>query len=83
MEKLKFVLALGVKQFECAVVIGFRHKNLRWAAQITVVRRGGVNERLRGGDAVFVEHGDEHFGIDDRAGIKQFHAENLATDGHR
>jgi hypothetical protein len=38
---------------------------------------------LRGGDAVFVEHGDEHFGIDDRAGIKQFHAENLATDGHR
>jgi hypothetical protein len=37
---------------------------------------------LRGGDAVLVEHGDEHLGIDDRAGVEQFHAGNLATDGH-
>jgi hypothetical protein len=48
-------------------------------AQIAVVGRGGVNERLRGGDAVLVEHGDEHLGVDERAGVEKFHAKNLAT----
>jgi hypothetical protein len=38
---------------------------------------------LRGGDAVLVEHGDEHLGVDERAGVEKFHAGNLATDGHR
>jgi hypothetical protein len=38
---------------------------------------------LRGGDAVLVEHGDEHLGVDERAGVEQFHTGNLATEGHR
>ena len=80
---LKLIFAFGVKQFVGAVIIGFRHEDLGATAQIAVVGRGGVNERLRGGDAVLVEHGDEHLGVDDRAGVKQFHAGNLATDKHR
>jgi hypothetical protein len=31
-----------------AVAIGFRHEDLGGAAQIAIVRRGGVHERLRG-----------------------------------
>jgi len=30
-----------------------------------------------------LQHRDEHLGVDDRAGVKQFHAGNLATDAHR
>ena len=44
----KLVLALGVEELVGAVVIGFRHEDLGRAAQIAVVRRGGVHERLRG-----------------------------------
>ena len=73
MKKLKFVLALGVKQFERAVIVSFRHENLGGTAQIAVVRQCGVNERLRRGDAVLVEHGDEHLGVDERAGVEKFH----------
>ncbi len=43
-------------------------------AQIAVVRRGGVHERLRGGDAMLLQHHHEHLGVHDRAGVKQFHA---------
>jgi hypothetical protein len=28
---------------------------------------------LRGDDAVLVEHGHEHLGVDERAGVEQFH----------
>jgi hypothetical protein len=66
-----------------AFVIGFRHEDLGGTVQVAVVRRGGILERLRGGDAVLFEHHHEHLGVDDRAGVKQFHAENLATDRHR
>ena len=47
--------------------IRFRHEDLRGTAQIAVVRRGGVHERLRGGDAMFLQHHHEHLGVDDRA----------------
>lgn len=77
----KLVLALGVEELVGAVVIGFRHEDVGGAAQIAVVRRGGVHERLRGGDAMFVQHHHEHLGVDDRAGVKQFHAANLTADG--
>jgi len=79
----KLVLALGVKELEGPVVIGFRHENAGGTTQIAVVGRGGVSEFLRGGDAVLLEHRHEHLGVDDRAGVKQFHARNLATDFHR
>ena len=65
-----------------AVIVCFRHGDLGGTTQIAVVGRDGVNERLRGGDAVLVEHGDKHLGVDDRAGVEQFHTGNLATDGH-
>jgi hypothetical protein len=68
--KSKFILAFGVKLLERAVIISLRHEDLRGAAQIAVVRRGGINKRLRGGDAVFFQHHNEHFGIHDRAGVK-------------
>ena len=71
---LKFVLPFGVEKLEGAVVIGFWDEDLGGAAQIAVVRQRGVHEILRGGDAVFFQHHDEHLGVDDRAGVKQFHA---------
>jgi len=77
----KLVLALGVEELVGAGEIGFRHEDLRGAAQIAVVRRGGVCERLRGGDAMFLQHHHEHLGVDDRAGVKQFHAGNLTENG--
>ncbi len=80
---LKFVLALGVKKLVSAVEIGFRHEDLRGTAQIAVVRRGGIHERLRGGDAMLLQHHHEHLGVRDRAGVKQFHVGNLAADGRK
>ena len=50
----KLVPALGVEELVGAVILGFRHENPGGAAQIAVVRRGGVHERLRGGDAMFL-----------------------------
>jgi hypothetical protein len=44
----KLVLAPGVEDLVGAAVIGFRHEDLGGAAQIAVVRRRGVRERLRG-----------------------------------
>jgi len=76
----KLVLALGVEELVGAVVIGFRHGDLGGAAQIAVVRRCGIHERLRGGDVMFLQHHHEHLGVDDRAGVKQFHAGNLIAD---
>lgn len=69
----KLVFALGVKELEGAVVVGFRHEDLGGTAQIAVVRRDRIHECLRGGDAVLLQHCHEHLGADDRAGVKQFH----------
>jgi hypothetical protein len=38
---------------------------------------------LRGSDAVFFEHHHQHIGVDERAGVKQFHAGSLALDSPR
>ncbi len=73
----KLVLALGVEDLVGAIIIGLRHEDLGGAAQITVVRRGRVHGRLRGGDAVFLQPHHEHLVVHDRAGVKQFHAKNL------
>ena len=79
---LQLTLALGVKKPVSAVVIGFWDKDCGGTVQIAVVRRGGVHECLRGGDAVLFQHHHEHLGVDDRAGVKDFHAGNLAAEGH-
>jgi hypothetical protein len=77
----KLVLALGVEELPGAGKIGFRHEDLRGTAQIAVIRRGGIHERLRGGDAMFLQHHHQHLRVDDRAGVKQFHAGNLIGNG--
>ena len=74
---LKLVLAFGVEKLAGAVEIGFRHEDLRGMAQVAVVRRGGIRECVSGGDAMFLQHHHEHFGVDDQAGVKQFHAEKF------
>ena len=76
----KLVLAFGEEKLAGAFVIGFRHEDVGGAGQITVVRRGGVNELLCGGDAVFFQHHHQQFRFDDRAGEEQFHAGNLAAN---
>ncbi len=53
-----------------AGIIGLGHEDFAGTAQIAVVRRGGVNEGLRGDDAVLLEHHHEHVGIHERAGVK-------------
>ena len=75
--KSQLVLAPGIEKPAGAVVIRLRHKDPGGAAQIAVIRRGGFHKILHGGDAVLFEHHHEHFGIDDRAGVKQFHANSL------
>jgi hypothetical protein len=76
----KLVLALGVEKLVSAGEIGFRHEDLRGTAQIAVVRRGGIHERLRGGDAMFLQHQHEHLGVDHWAGVKEFHAGKLIAE---
>ena len=70
-------MPLGVEELVGAVVIGFWDEDLGGAVQVAVIRQGGVHEILRGGDAVFFQHHDEHLGVDDWAGVKQFHADSV------
>ena len=81
-KKSKLVLAFGEKKLVGAVVIRLGNEDIGQSVQIAVVGLAGVNEFLRGGDAVFFQHDDEHLRVDDRAGVKPFHKENLTTDGH-
>ena len=81
--KSKLIFALGIEELVGTRVIGFWDEDLAGAVQVAVVRRGGVHEILRGGDAVFFEHHHEHVGVDEGAGVKQFHLGSLATDSHR
>ena len=69
----KFVFPLREKQLMSAVEIRFGNENICGTIQIAVVGRGGVNEFLRGGDAVLFEHHHQHLRIHHRAGIKRFH----------
>ena len=72
----KFVLALGEEQFMRAVIIRFRHEDICEAVQIAVAG-AGVNEFLRGGDAVLFKHHHKQFRFHDRTGEEQFHAPTL------
>ncbi len=75
--QLKLVLALGEEQLPGAVVVRLGHEDLRGPAQIAVLGRGGIDERLRGGDAVLFEHDHQQLGFDDRPGEEQFHAASV------
>lgn len=81
--KLKLILSLGVEKLVGAWVIRFRDEDLAGAVQVAIVWRGGIHEVLRGSDAVFFEHHHQHIGVDERAGVKQFHAGSLALDSPR
>jgi hypothetical protein len=48
--------------------------DLGGAVEITVVRGGGIGELLGGGNAMFLQHDDEEFGVDEGAGVKEFQA---------
>ena len=74
---LKFVLTLGIEKLVGTVIIRFRHENPGGPVQIAIVQRGGIHKTLRGGDAVLFQHHDEYLGVDDRAGVEQFHAPKL------
>ena len=65
-----------------AVVISLRHKNFGQTIQITVLGLVWIDILLRGRDAVFFQHDDQHLGVDDRAGVEKLHVKNLTTDGH-
>jgi hypothetical protein len=77
--RLQLIFAFGVKQLVGAIVIGFGHEHFRDAIQIFVICLRGVLKFLRRDDAVLFEHDDEHFGVDDGAGVKQFHERKLTT----
>lgn len=79
--ELQFVLAFSVKQPVSLGIIRFRYEHLRQPVQITVVGQGGVHKLLRGGDAVLLQHGYQHLGIDDGAGVEKFHTKDLVTGG--
>jgi len=64
------------------LIIRFGYEHLGRSVQVSVVRLGWINKFLRRDDAVFLEHHDEHLGIDNRAGVEKFHFRNLTTDGH-
>ena len=64
------------------IIIGFGNEHFREAIQVAVVGQRGVNEFLRGYDAMLLEHHEEHLGVDDRPGVEKLHAEKLTTDGY-
>jgi hypothetical protein len=78
----QFIFALGVEELVGAVVIGVGDEDFGGAVQVAVVGEAGVDEFLRGVDAVFLEHDDQHLGVHDGAGVEKLHADNLTTDRH-
>ena len=55
------------------VVISFWYENFREAVQIAIIGLPRINKFLGSSDAMFFQHCDQHLGIYDRTGIKQFH----------
>ena len=80
--RLQLILAFGVEELMGAIVIGFGHEDFRRAIQVAIVGQAGVHEFLRGDDAVFLEHDDEHLGVHDGAGVEKLHDKRLTTNGH-
>lgn len=82
MPVLQFIFAFGVEELISAIVIRVGHEDFCQAVQVAVVGRAGVHEFLRGADAMFLEHDDEHLGVHDRAGVEKLHLGKLTTDAH-
>jgi len=70
---LELILTLGVEEAVGAVIIGLGNEDLGRPVQIAVIGSGRVDKGLGGGDAVFLQHDHQHFGVDDRSGVEQFH----------
>ena len=75
---LELILTLGVEVAVGAVIIGLGNEDLGRPVQIAVIGSGRVDKGLGGGDAVFLQHDHQHFGVDDRSGVEQFHEERVA-----
>jgi hypothetical protein len=71
--RLQFVFAFGVEEALGEVVIFFGDEDLSEAVEVAVIGEGGVNELLGADDAVFFEHHEEELGVDDGAGVEEFH----------
>ena len=69
---LQLIFPLGVEKLVGAVVIGFGNENFCGTVQVAVLGKARVHKFLRGDDAVFFEHHDEHLCIDDGAGVEKF-----------
>lgn len=63
-----------VKQLVRPVIIGFRYEDAGQAIQIAILRRFRFSKFLRRRNAVFLQHHHQHFSVDDRSGVKKFHA---------
>jgi hypothetical protein len=72
-EVLQFAIFFGVEEIVSAVVIGLGDEDFSEAIKVEFVAFG-FDEFLGGGDAVFLEHGDEEFGVYEGAGVEEFHA---------
>lgn len=77
----QFILPLRIEKLKSPIIIRLRDEHLGRPAKVAIIRRGGIGKRLRGGNAVFLEHHHQHLGIDDGAGVKKFHAGNLLAEG--
>src|SRR5688572_17052111 len=62
-----------------AIVVGFGNEHFGRAAQISLVRRGGIGEFLGGPDAVLFKHDDEHFRVYDRTRVEELHRAAFRT----
>ncbi len=62
-----------------AVVVGFGDEDFGQAVEVEFVAFG-VDEFLRGGDAVFFQHDDQQFDINEWAGVEEFHEEVISDE---
>jgi hypothetical protein len=69
--RLELVFAFGVEELVGAFVVGFGDEDFGHAIEVEFVAFG-IDEFLRGDDAVLFEHGDEEFGVYERACVEEF-----------
>ena len=61
-----------------AIIFHRRDEDLGGAAEVAVIGGGGIGKDLGGGDAMFLQHDHQHFSVDHRSGVEQFHEERVA-----
>lgn len=69
----KFVLALGVEQLISPLVVPLGNRHSCDSIQIPIIGQVCIHIFLSSGNSVFLEHGNEHFGINNGSRIKELH----------